>query len=101
MKKILERYGKFYVYILRCHDGTYYTGYTRDIENRIKEHHTSRGAKYIRGKKPVVLAWKREYKYMCHAMRVEYRIKQLTRRKKELLVGGIRLDKVLGERAET
>lgn len=97
MEKNFKRYGKYFVYIVQCLDGSYYTGYTNDLEKRIDEHNnTKRGAKYLKGKLPVKLVWKKEYEYRHYAMRAEYRIKQLNRRQKELLVGGMRLDKVLG-----
>ena len=87
---------KYFVYILECADGTYYTGYTNDLEKRVKEHNCSkRGAKYTRAKRPVRVVWSREYKYMHYAMKAEYKIKQLNRKQKELLVDGMRLDKVL------
>ena len=51
----LKHEGKFYVYMVQCADGTYYTGYTNNLEKRIKEHNNNcgRGAKYLRGKGPV------------------------------------------------
>jgi len=96
MKRKFRRSGCFYVYILECADGTYYTGYTNDLEKRIKEHDSSkRGARYLRGKGPVKVVWVKEYRYSCYAMRSEYKIKQLNRRQKESLIKGRRLDKVL------
>ena len=98
MRKVIRK-SKFYVYIVECQDGTYYTGYTNDLERRIKEHNGGcKGAKYLRGKQPVRVVWQKEYKYLCYAMRAEYRIKQLNRRQKELLVGGMRLDKVMARK---
>jgi len=92
----MEKSASFYVYILECADGAYYTGYTNDLEKRIKEHSgTKRGAKYLRGKLPVKLVWSKEYKYRYYAMSAEYKIKQLTRLQKESLVKGRRLDRVL------
>lgn len=91
-----NRKGDFYVYILECRDNTYYTGYTNDLEKRIAEHNNSkRGAKYLRGRTPVKLVWKKEYRLRYYAMSVECKIKQLSHKQKELLAGGIRLDKVL------
>ena len=77
------------MYILECADKSYYTGYTNDLGKRVKEHNdTKRGAKYLRGKKPVKLVWKKEYKRLHYAMKAEYNIKQLTRLQKENLVKG-------------
>lgn len=98
MKKAAHS-GKFFVYILKCQNGAYYTGYTSDLEKRIKEHNNSkRGAKSLRGKGPVKAVWVKKYKYLHYAMSAEYRIKQLNRRQKALLIEGRRLDKVLGKR---
>ncbi len=99
MKRTIKRVNSFRVYILECNDGTYYTGYTNDLEGRIKEHNNSkRGAKYLRGKKPVELVWRKEYKYLRYAMRAEYKIKRLNRRQKQELINGRRLDKVLSKK---
>ena len=89
------RSGKFFVYIVRCRDGTLYTGYTNNLERRIKLHNEGKGAKYIRARRPIELVWSKEYKYFKKAFQMEMRIKKLTKLEKELLVGGRRLDKVL------
>jgi len=94
-KRDFKRSGKFFVYILECQDGTYYTGYTNDLDKRIELHNNGKGAKYTRDRRPVKLVWRKEYKYFKKAFLTEKKIKALTRRQKELLVGGIRLDKVL------
>ena len=96
MRGKIKRKDRFFIYIVQCKNGTYYTGYTNNLEKRIKEHnYTKRGAKYLRGKLPAKLVWCKEYKYLCYAMRAERKIKQLTRLQKEKLVGDMRLDKVL------
>ena len=98
MKTNFKRLGKFFVYILECFDGTYYTGYTNDLERRLKEHNNNkRGAKYTRYKRPVKVAWTKEYCYFKKAFLMEKRIKTLTRKQKELLVRGTRLEKLLAE----
>lgn len=84
--KTFKRKGVFYVYILECRDGTYYTGYTPDLAKRIELHNTGKGAKYTRGRGPVKLIWSREFKYFRHAVAEERRIKGLTRKQKELLI---------------
>jgi len=78
--------GKFFVYIVKCRDGTYYTGYTPDIEKRVKLHNAGRGAKYTRDRRPVKLIWYKEYKQFKNAFLEEKRIKKLTRTQKEKLV---------------
>ena len=95
MNKI-RRSGKFYVYIVECGDNTFYTGYTNNLEKRLKEHNDGkRGARYTRYKRPVKLVWEKEYRQFKPAFKLEKIIKQLTRSQKESLVNGRRLDKVL------
>ena len=86
MAKKFIRKGKFYVYILQCNDDTYYTGYTNDLPNRVKLHNEGKGAKYTRDRRPVKLAWSKEYKYFKKAFLEELHIKKLTRRQKEKLI---------------
>ncbi len=59
-KRSFKRNGKFWVYIVECSDNTFYTGYTPDIEKRIKLHNAGRGAKYTRDRLPVKLVWRKE-----------------------------------------
>ena len=77
-----------YVYIVECHDGSYYTGYTTDVERRVSEHNSERGAKYTRGRTPVELVHTESFDSKSAAMSREYAVKQLTRRQKERLVAG-------------
>ena len=81
-----KRSGRHFVYIVECRDGTYYTGYTPDLERRLRLHNKGRGAKYTRDRRPVKLAWSKEYKYFKLAFLEEKRIKKLTREQKEELV---------------
>ena len=95
-KRRFKKRGKFFVYILLCADGTYYTGYTNSLERRISQHNTGKGgAKYTKWKKGGVLAWSKEYCYFKPAFLMEKRIKTLTRKQKESLVKGMRLNDVL------
>jgi putative endonuclease len=73
------------VYILKCSDGTYYTGITNDLAKRVAKHNAGRGAKYTRTRYPVVLMYAKPVGTMVDAMREERRIKKLSRRGKELL----------------
>ena len=75
-----------YTYILKCHDGTLYTGWTNDIEKRIKAHNEGRGAKYTKCRRPVELVYYEEYETKEEAMKREYAIKHLRRREKEKLI---------------
>ena len=88
--KEFKRHGDYFVYIVRCQDGTYYTGYTNDLEKRIKEHNDgSRGAWYTRYKRPVKLVYEKEYRYYKLAVQEERRIKSLRRCQKEKLIKNI------------
>ncbi len=95
MKRKIKRSGEFFVYILECDDGTYYTGYTNSLDERIKRHNAGLASKYTRAKLPVKLVWKKKYRYFKKAFLMEKRIKSLTRLQKEMLVAGRRLDKIL------
>jgi putative endonuclease len=75
-----------HVYILECADGTYYTGYTTDVERRVEEHNAGTGAKYTRGRTPVEVIHTETYDSQSAAMQREYAIKQLRRPAKEELV---------------
>jgi putative endonuclease len=75
-----------YVYVLECADGTYYTGYTTDVERRVAEHDAGEGAKYTRGRTPVELVHVEEYDTRSAAMSREHGIKSLSRRDKERLI---------------
>ena len=73
-------------YIVRCSDGTFYTGWTCDIEARLRAHNEGRGAKYTKPRRPVALVYLRYFETKQEAMSEEYRIKRLTREKKLLLI---------------
>lgn len=75
-----------YIYILECSDGSLYTGYTTDVERRLKEHNSGQGAKYTRGRLPVKLRHQESFKSRSLAQKREYQIKQLPRSKKEELI---------------
>lgn len=77
-----------YVYMLRCADGTLYTGYTPDLERRLALHNAGKGAKYTKGRLPVRLVWHAELETPHLAMRAEALLKQLDRPHKEKLVAG-------------
>lgn len=77
-----------YVYILSCADGTFYTGWTTHLEQRVKVHNQGKGAKYTRSRRPVKLLYWEEYSDKGEALRREAAIKKLTRKQKEELVGG-------------
>ena len=76
----------YYVYLLRCGDGTLYTGYTNDLKCRLAAHNAGRGAKYTRGRRPVELVYWESFSNKSSALRREYAIKQLPRRQKLTLI---------------
>jgi putative endonuclease len=75
-----------YTYILRCADGSLYTGWTADLEKRLKAHNSGHGAKYTKSRRPVELVYYETYEDKVEAMRREYAIKQLTREDKLKLI---------------
>ena len=76
---------KWGVYILRCGDGTLYTGITDNLPRRLEAHRPGRGAKYTRGRGPLALVYWEEQTDRAAASRREWAIKQLTRTEKEAL----------------
>lgn len=77
---------KWYVYILRCTDGTFYTGSTDDVTRRVAVHNSGKGAKYTRGRTPVELVYTEECESCSAALKREYAIKQLSRQEKLNLI---------------
>jgi len=86
MSDTAKKNKKYYVYILRCADGTFYTGYTTDPERRTGVHNSGKGAKYTRSRRPVELIYTEEFSDKGEAQKREYAIKQLTRSEKEQLI---------------
>lgn len=76
----------YYTYMVRCSDGSLYTGYTNDLDNRIEVHNSGRGAKYTRSRRPVELAYFEEFSTKEEAMSREWHIKRLKRPQKEKLI---------------
>ena len=75
-----------FVYIVRCADGTLYTGYARDPAARIQAHNSGRGAKYTAGRRPVRLVYREAFRSLGKALAREYAVKQLTRAQKNALI---------------
>ena len=71
-----------YTYMARCADGSLYTGWTNDLDKRIKAHNAGKGAKYTKTRLPVELVYWEEYETKEAAMSREYAIKRMTREKK-------------------
>ncbi len=85
-RRKFKRQGPFHVYIVICSDGTYYTGATGNLKKRITRHNQGRGAKYVRGRRPVELVYAHPYPDYKLALTAERKIKTLTRRGKEALM---------------
>jgi predicted GIY-YIG superfamily endonuclease len=75
-----------FVYIVRCADGSLYTGYARDPRARERAHNSGRGAKYTAGRRPVRLVYQEAFRSMGKALAREYVVKQLTRVQKGALI---------------
>ena len=75
-----------YTYILKCNDGSLYTGWTNDLEQRVAAHNTGKGAKYTKARRPVELVYFEEFETKEQAMKREYAIKQMARKDKLELV---------------
>lgn len=76
----------YFLYILRCSDGSLYVGITNDLENRIKVHNAGKGAKYTRSKGPVVLVYSEKHNNHKEAAKRESQIKGWNKEKKENLI---------------
>jgi len=81
----------WYLYIVECRDGTFYTGITTDIKKRIDAHNSGRGAKYTRGRGPVKLMHLRRYTDRSAASKSEHKIKKLKRGKKLRIINDFAL----------
>lgn len=76
----------WYLYILRCRDGSLYTGITTDVERRLEAHRCGKGAKYTRGRGPLELVYREQCGDHSDALRRELEIKALTREEKLILI---------------
>jgi putative endonuclease len=75
----------YYVYILLCEDGSYYTGYTKDVRRRVERHRKGRGARYTRMHQPEKVVYVEEFKSRSEAMKREQKIKSLGHSQKQQL----------------
>ena len=80
----------WYVYIVNCSDDSFYTGITNNLENRIKVHNSGKGAKYTKYRLPIQLVWFIMVENKSKALKLEYKIKQLSRKQKiEIIEGNV------------
>ncbi|MCA1032853.1 GIY-YIG nuclease family protein [Bacillus timonensis] len=89
----MESSKKYYFYVVECVDGSYYAGYTTNVENRIKTHNDGKGAKYTRGRTPISLLFYKVYDSKSEALKAEINFKRLSRKRKEAIIA-----KELGEK---
>ncbi|SFG60005.1 putative endonuclease [Lachnospiraceae bacterium C7] len=83
---------KNYTYIVECSDGTLYTGWTNDLNNRIKTHNSGKGAKYTKTRRPVKLVYYEVFPTKEEAMSREWHIKKMTRQEKKCLIKNLDID---------
>lgn len=76
----------YYVYILKCGDGSFYCGYTNDVEKRFEKHKSGMGAKYTRARLPLEIVYVEEFETKSDALKRECEIKKMKRQQKEKLV---------------
>jgi putative endonuclease len=81
-----EKDAEWSLYMVRCRDGKLYTGIAIDIERRIAEHRAGKGAKYLRGRAPLKLVFKKRIGSRSLALKVEQAIKKLPKCRKEKLI---------------
>ena len=79
---------QWHLYLIRCGDGSLYTGITTDVARRLADHRDGKGAKYLLGRKPLQVVFHQLIGERALAQRVEHRVKRLSKREKEALVQG-------------
>ncbi len=89
VKRGRKKKDPWFLYILRCGDGTFYTGITNHLERRLKMHQDGRGARYTRTRRPVELIYQEALKSRTHALVRECAVKALPRKSKEALAGSV------------
>ncbi|GAF22094.1 endonuclease [Bacillus sp. JCM 19047] len=77
---------KHYMYVLECGDQSWYTGYTNNVDQRLRKHEEGKGAKYTRGRGPLKLIFVETFATKEEALKQEYQFKRKTRRAKERYV---------------
>ena len=83
----MRRRKGWFCYMVRCADGSLYTGIATDVEDRVKEHNSGSGARYTSGRHPVTLVWSEEHPSESSVRSREAQIKRWRKAKKEFLVG--------------
>lgn|SRR5208283_4531583 len=86
MSQLKKKRERWFLYILKCSDSTFYTGVTCDILRRLKQHNDGIASRYTRGRLPVEIFFQEPCKNKSAALKKEYEIKSMTRKQKELYV---------------
>ncbi|HKC04582.1 MAG TPA: GIY-YIG nuclease family protein [Patescibacteria group bacterium] len=76
----------YYIYILLCSDGSYYTGSTNDVEKRFKDHLAGKGARYTKSHKPKKIIYREKFATKSEALKREFEIKKLSKKQKKNIV---------------
>jgi predicted GIY-YIG superfamily endonuclease len=91
MLKLKEQLNeRWFVYILRCGDGSLYTGIAKDVDRRLKQHNAGTASRYTRSRLPVALEYQEEQPNQSMALKREFAIKALSRKAKELLIQAVK-----------
>ena len=85
---IADKNEQWQVYIVRCADGSLYTGIAKDVESRLSQHNAGRGARYTRGRRPVMLVYREPAPDRGAALRREHEIKSMSRVDKRRMIDG-------------
>lgn len=82
----------WWVYVLRCSDGSLYCGISNDVERRLRVHNASKGSRYVRSRRPARLVFRLAFASKSEALKAEYRFKRLPKKQKESIVEKQRWD---------
>jgi len=76
----------WWVYVLRCSDGSLYCGISNNVEKRLRDHNAGKGSRYVRSRRPAQLVFSLSFASKSEALKEEYRFKQLSKKKKEEII---------------
>ncbi len=83
MNSLSKKKSKWFLYILKCGDGTLYTGITNDLARRVRQHNDGSASRYTRSRLPVKLVYRESCRGRSHALKKEFAVKSLSRNEKE------------------
>ena len=90
----------WWVYVLRCSDGSLYCGISNDVERRLRVHNAGKGSRYVRSRRPARLVFRLAFPTKSKALKAEYRFKRLPKKQKEIIVEEQRWNLQLDSSAE-